>query len=372
MAGSNEWYTIKNAAEIDSPCLLVYPERVKANIQTAVDMIGDTLRLRPHVKTSKCRETVMLMLDAGIRKFKCATIAEAEMLGICQAPDVLLAYQPTGPKLGRFAKLIRNYPATQYSCLTDNTRAAADMSAFFHAKGLQVPVYIDLNVGMNRTGIEPGPEALALYLFCNQQAGIHAIGLHAYDGHIRDKEFAIKEQHCDEAYTTANHLRQQIAAETGSMPILIMGGSPSFSVHCKRTDIECSPGTFVYWDKGYLDLCPEQNFQPAALVLSRVISLPSPTKICTDLGHKSIAAENEITRRVYFVNAPQLQAVSQSEEHLVMEAGPGHTFAPGDILYGLPLHVCPTIALYERALVVENGRVTGEWRTVARDRRIEV
>lgn len=372
MAGSNEWYMIKNVDEIDSPCLLVYPERVKANIQTAVDMIGDTLRLRPHVKTSKCRETVMLMLDAGIRKFKCATIAEAEMLGICQAPDVLLAYQPTGPKLSRLARLIKNYPATYFSCLTDNTRAATEMSALFHSKGLQVPVYIDLNVGMNRTGIAPGPEALALYQFCNQQSGIHAVGLHAYDGHIRDTDFAVKKTRCDEAYALASDLRQQITAATGSTPILIMGGSPSYSVHCLRTDIECSPGTFVYWDKGYLDLCPEQKFQPAALVLSRVISLPAPTKVCTDLGHKSIAAENEIGRRVYFLNAPQLQAVSQSEEHLVVEAGAGHHFAPGDILYGLPLHVCPTIALYERALTVEDGKVTGEWRTVARDRRIEV
>lgn len=372
MPESNDWYRIKNVDEIDSPCLLVYPERVKANIQTAVDMIGDVLRLRPHVKTSKCRETVLLMLEAGIQKFKCATIAEAEMLGICQAPDVLLAYQPTGPKLNRFASLIKKYPATRYSCLNDNEKAASEMSAVFHSKGLQVPVYIDLNVGMNRTGIAPGQEALDLYLFCNQQLGINAIGLHAYDGHIRDTDLTAKTKRCDEAYALANELRKQIASQTGSAPALIMGGSPSYSVHSKRSDIECSPGTFVYWDKGYLDLCPEQHFLPAALVLSRVISLPGTTKVCSDLGHKSIAAENELTRRVYFLNAPELQPVGQSEEHLVMEAGNGHGYTPGDILYGLPLHVCPTIALYERALTVENGRVTGEWRTVARDRKIEV
>ena len=151
-----------------------------------------------------------------------------------------------------------------------------------------------------------------------------------------------------------------------------MGGSPSFSVHCKRSEIECSPGTFIYWDKGYSDLCPEQGFLTAALVISRVISLPSATTICTDLGHKSIAAENELARRVYFLNAPALKPVGQSEEHLVLEAGAGHGYQPGDVLYGLPIHVCPTIALYERAITIDNGKTSGEWMTVGRDRRITV
>ena len=136
--------------------------------------------------------------------------------------------------------------------------------------------------------------------------------------------------------------------------------------------MECSPGTFVYWDKGYADLCPEQPFIPAAVVLARVISLPTATRLCIDMGHKSISAENEINRRVYFLNAPELEPVSQSEEHLVVEAGANHAYQVGDVLYGLPIHVCPTVALYERAVTVEGGKKTGEWKTVARDRTIIV
>jgi len=143
-----------------------------------------------------------------------------------------------------------------------------------------------------------------------------------------------------------------------------------FSIHCKREEIECSPGTFVYWDKGYSDLCPEQPFLPAALVVTRIISLPTADRITTDLGHKSIAAENEIGRRVYFLNAPNLTAISQSEEHLVLEATIGHQYQPGDVLYGLPLHICPTVALYERAISIEEGNISGEWMTIARDRKI--
>jgi D-serine deaminase-like pyridoxal phosphate-dependent protein len=372
MNDNNNWYVIKDINELDSPALVVYPQRVKANINTAVSMVDDVLRLRPHIKTSKCRETIQLMLAAGIQKFKCATIAEAETLGMCKVPDVLLAYQPNGPKLQRFVTVIKKYPATKYSCLADNIHASQEMAAAFELNELKVPVYIDLNVGMNRTGIAPGNEVIELYKFCNDLAGIEPVGLHAYDGHIRDVDFEIRTQRCNEAFSAVAVLGKDLTVRGFTKPIIIMGGSPTFSIHCNRKEIECSPGTFVYWDKGYSDLCPEQHFLPAALVISRVISLPSSSRICTDLGHKSIAAENEITRRVYFLNAPALQAISQSEEHLVLEAGAGNDYKTGDVLYGLPIHICPTIALYERAITIENGKISGEWKTIARDRKIEV
>jgi D-threonine aldolase len=153
---------------------------------------------------------------------------------------------------------------------------------------------------------------------------------------------------------------------------MVAGGSPTFPIHAKRPSVECSPGTFVFWDKSYVDQCTEQPFQVAAVLITRVISLPNATQICTDLGHKSVAAENEITKRVFFPGAPELTAVSQSEEHLVLEAGLGHSYLPGDLLYGIPYHICPSVALYETAYTAEEGAVTGEWKVVARDRKIEV
>jgi D-serine deaminase-like pyridoxal phosphate-dependent protein len=293
------------------------------------------------------------------------------MLGRCGTPDVLFAYQPTGPKLRRFAALIKNFPATKFSCVTDNPATAKDMAAFFDANGLVVSVYIDINSGMNRTGIAPGEEAVQLYILCSGLKGIKPIGWHHYDGHIRDADILVRKQQCDAAFEQVKQISAALIANGFAEPIIIAGGSPSFSIHCKREKVECSPGTFIYWDKGYIDLCPEQSFVPAALVITRVISLPDATKLCLDLGHKSVAAENELSRRVYFLNAPQLNFVSHSEEHLVVDAGQGHHYKIGDILYGLPLHICPTVALYERALVVENGHITGEWKTIARDRKLE-
>ena len=157
------WYEVDQVDQIDSPALLIFPERVKANIQTAIDMVGNVDRLRPHVKTHKSPNVAKLMIDAGITKFKCATIAEAEMLAQCGANDVLLAYQPSGPKLQRFISLIKKYPQTNFSCLTDNVEAAKEQSREFQKNGLSVPVYIDLNVGMNRTGICADDRALELY-----------------------------------------------------------------------------------------------------------------------------------------------------------------------------------------------------------------
>jgi D-serine deaminase-like pyridoxal phosphate-dependent protein len=55
-----------------------------------------------------------------------------------------------------------------------------------------------------------------------------------------------------------------------------------------------------------------------------------------------------------------------------MEAPEGHSFKPGDVLYGIPYHICPTVALYERLIAVENGEATGEWKVLARDRRISL
>lgn len=367
-----DWFDIKNIDDLDSPALAVYPDRVKENIRLAVEMVDDVARLRPHIKTNKTKEATQLMLAAGITKFKCATIAEAEMLAQCKAPDVLLAYQPIGPKLKRFVTLVSKYPATLFGCLTDNIPVANAISSAFASEEKKVPVYIDLNLGQNRTGITIGDEAIELYKHCLQLPGIQLKGLHAYDGHIRDANIADRTASCNKAFSEVEKMVKRLKEQGLPEPIIVAGGSPTFPIHAQRGKVECSPGTFVFWDKGYSDLCPEQPFGIAAVLVTRVISLPAPGLVCLDLGHKSVAAENELTKRVFFPAASNAKAVGQSEEHLVIDAGSGHSFKPGDILYGFPQHICPTVALYERVITIENGVAGGEWKVVARDRKIEV
>ena len=366
------WYIIDDIDKLDTPVLVTYPARVKENIGLLKGMIDSTARLRPHAKTYKNREVTQLMLDAGISKFKCATIAEAEMLAMCNAPDVLLAYQPVGPKLERFIQLIAQYAETKFSCLVDNIGAALEISAAAVKNKIEIPVYLDLNVGQNRTGVVPGDAALQLYIDCAHLPGINPLGLHAYDGHIHDENLNIRIEKCNAGFDAVSKLQGDLILAGYADTVIIAGGSPTFPIHTQREAIECSPGTFVYWDRGYQTTLHEQPFLTAALVITRVISMPDETKICLDLGHKSVAAENILGKRVYFLNAPDLIAVSQSEEHLVVESTQGHHYKVGDVLYGLPYHICPTVALYERTITIENNNTSGEWKNIARDRKITV
>ena len=365
-----EWYRIDNIDEIDSPSLVVFPERVLANVRKAVSMVGDAARLRPHVKTHKSPDAARLQLAEGISRFKCATIAEAEMLALAGAPDVLLAYQPVGPKIRRLLALTRKYRRTTFSCLIDDTAAATSIAQAFSGEPEPLGVFVDLNVGMNRTGIRPGPEALQLALSASSMKGIRPVGLHAYDGHIDNREMRVRTQRCDEAFATVQALREEVHRSGILAPVVVAGGSPSFPVHAGRPAVECSPGTFIYWDKAYLDGLPEQGFLPAALVVARIVSRPSADVACLDLGHKSIAAEKEIGRRVFFLNAPTAVPLAQSEEHLLLRLDDAGMHPVGEVFYGLPYHICPTCALYERAVTVTNHRADGEWTMTARDRRI--
>ncbi len=365
------WYNITNIAMVDTPALVIFPDRVKQNIHILTSMAAGIEWLRPHVKTHKMAEVTQLLLRAGITKFKCATIAEAEMLGQAGAPDVLLAYHIVGPKIDRLLQLVKKYPGTTYSCLIDNTQATENIAVVFAAAGLVLPVFLDLNVGMNRTGMAPGTEALKLYLACRYKPGLQPVGLHAYDGHLRDTDLAIRKEKCDAAFKPVAALAAGIVASGLPAPVIVAGGSPTFPIHAQRTNVEGSPGTFVFWDYGYSVLLPEQPFKFAALVVTRIISRLDKETLCLDLGHKAIAAENPLPR-VYFLNAPDAQPVAQSEEHLTVRVKADNTYQVGDIFYGVPVHICPTCALYDQAYTVENNAIKDSWPVVARKRYLTV
>lgn len=366
---TNNWYEFEGVEELDTPALLIYRDRVQHNIDQLKKAIPLPL-LRPHIKTSKSADVSKMLIEAGIRKFKCATIAEADMLGQCVADDVMLAYQPTKNKLERLFNLIDAYPSTVYSCLVDNESSVSMISEYALQEGKVLPVYIDLNVGMNRTGILTA-RALPLYNALQKYTGIKFMGFHAYDGHVRAIDLQERIAEVNEGFDPVEALRQQIKQQGDPMPLLVAGGSPTCVIHSTRKNVQCSPGTFVFWDKGYQDTIPEQPFQPAAIVLTRVVSLPADNKICLDLGYKAIACENLLSYRVHFLNAPELQPASHSEEHMTITVPEGHNYKIGDVFYALPTHVCPTVAMYNYATVIANGRITDEWEITARTRELE-
>jgi D-threonine aldolase len=364
------WFQIENIEEIDSPSLVIYKDRALENIQTLIKSIDDVSRLRPHIKTHKSPHITTMMLEQGITKFKCATIAEAEMLATAGAKDIVLAYQPVGPKTTRFLNLVNQFPEVTFCCLIDSELVAGNLSRIFSATNRIANVFIDLNIGMNRTGIPP-EDALALIMKCLTFKSIEVKGLHAYDGHIRDEDFSARKEKSDLVFQKVFDLQSKAEAATGKGFTIIAGGTPTYSVHAKRSGVECSPGTFIYWDKGYEKILKEQHYLHAAIVITRVISKPSPGIICVDLGHKSIASENPLQLRVHFLNAPDIEPIGHSEEHMVLRVK-DDSLQIGDVLYGVPYHVCPTIALYERSGVAIDGKISDWWMTVSRNRKITI
>ena len=366
MIDNMAWYHLTDPDTIDSPALLINPELVRHNIRETVRIASDVQRLRPHVKTHKMRAVTDLLLAEGITKFKCATLKEARMLAEAGAADVLLAYPVVGPKATRLRQLAEEFPAIRFGCLVDSEVGARNLSAVFADAPKPIDGWIDLNVGMNRTGISP-EAAPGLATFIQQLPGLNLAGLHAYDGHIRDTDFAIRCQHADKSFALATKVQQQIQENHNlSLPI-VMGGTPSFSAHARRTNpsMQLSPGTFVFWDAGYGQILPDLPYKYAAVLLTRVISIIDDQTLCIDLGHKSVAAENPFPR-VIFPDHPDATPVGQSEEHLVVKIPNARAHQPGDVWYGIPIHICPTVNLYDAVSVAENGRVTGEWVVTAR------
>jgi D-serine deaminase-like pyridoxal phosphate-dependent protein len=274
-----------------------------------------------------------------------------------------------GPKIDRLRKLILDFPRTRFSCLIDNFESASAINTVFFDLRSPVNVFLDLNVGMNRTGIRPD-EGADLYNQCQSLKSIAIVGLHAYDGHLRDADFALRTRRCDESFSGVTRLRTTIQSKSSDKLTIVAGGTPTYSIHSKRKEVECSPGTFIYWDAGYEEILREQYYLHAAIVVTRVISKPAHDLICVDLGHKSIASENPLPQRVRFLSSDQLEPVGHSEEHMVLKINGLSTLKPGDVLYGIPYHICPTVALHDRVFVATGQRVTGFWETLARNRYI--
>ncbi len=360
------WYKIEEEEKVASPALLVYPEKVEQNIRTMIEMTGGPEKLRPHVKTHKMAEIIELQLKHGITKFKCATVTEAELLGRCKAPDVLLAMQPVGPNIGRFLDLMEHYPDTAFSALVDHDNVIDQIGMQALERGVKVPLYLDLNVGMDRTGIRPSEKARSLYSMISEHDGLIPAGLHAYDGHIRNPDIEERRKVCDAAFEAVTQMKSELEKEGFPVREVIAGGSPTFPVHAKREGVIASPGTTLLWDARYSESFPDMDFQIAAVLLTRVISKPAEGTLCLDLGHKSVAPEMDFPR-VRIFGMEHTKQVGQSEEHLVLKTNDASETRMGEVRYAIPMHICPTVAKYPEALTVEHGKVTGAWRVAARD-----
>jgi len=366
-----DWYVIKNIETVDSPSIALYLENLKHNINEMVDLIdGDTNRLMPHIKTNKMPKVLEQMLAAGISNFKASTIPEAEIAAEAGATSVLIAHQLVGPKVDRFLSLSNHFPNTAFSTVVDNIDSAELLNSKAREKEACISIYIDINNGMDRSGIEIGPGLDELMDYLKICKSLSFKGLHAYDGHLRDVDFTVRKEKIEKG---VKDVETYLEALKPDYPLakIICGGTPSFTSHLLEETRITSPGTCVLWDWGYGDKLSEQNFKPAAILVTRIISKPTKGIITVDLGHKSVAAENPINKRVKFLNLDNYELLSQSEEHGVIKVEEWSKFKVGDILYGIPYHICPTINLHDEVSVIENGKKVDAWEITARKRKLK-
>jgi len=360
------WYELKNDEGTISPALLVYPERVEKNIVHMIHTAGQTERLRPHIKTHKMREVIELQMMMGIDKFKCATLAEAELLAITGAEDVLLAIQPVAAQLNKYLEMILKYPRTAFSTLVDNPKSLDQMTSGAREHSISLSLWVDINNGMNRTGITPGEEAKRLVLDICKNPSLILKGLHVYDGHIRTSDPVERARDCENDFKPVEEFINDLKTEGLHPPKLIAGGTPTFPVHAQRKGVELSPGTPLLWDAGYASHFRDLKFLNAAVLLTRIISKPARNMLCFDLGHKSVASEMGFPR-VVFLGDHQFEQISHSEEHLVVKCKNGDDYTVGQTFYAIPVHICPTVSKYAEALTVQNHEISGSWTVAARD-----
>lgn len=366
---SESWYTFNNMQDVPSPALLVYPDRIEYNIRKMIEIAGDVSRLRPHVKTHKMAEIIRLQMKYGITRFKCATISEAEMVAGCGAADILLAYQPVGPNIDRFFSLKKAFPGTKFSCIADSEDIIRQLSAKALANGMETSIWLDTNVGMNRTGIAPGKEASDLYKLISKLPMLKAEGLHVYDGHIHEKDFTARQKICNEGFEPAIRFAWELKKSVNSNVAIVAGGTPTFPIHAKRVGVDLSPGTVLLWDHSYSSSYKDMEFLHAAVLLMRIISKPSSGLITLDLGHKAVAAEMP-QPRVNLFGIEEYTLISQSEEHLVVRTPDADKMKVGQIVFGIPHHICPTVDHYDAVTVINNRETDGQWNVVARKRKI--
>jgi len=272
-------FRVAEAARMLTPALLIDRDRVQNNIATTLHLLGDDAnRWRPHVKTAKLGYVMRILVEAGVHQFKCATGLELSVACQAGAQDVLVAYPLVGANAARVRQISEQHRGVAVSILVENESQLAQW------RGSSVGIFVDVNPGMNRTGVPDDQADRILDLSKSiASSGLQFRGLHYYDGHLSKYSMA---ERCAKAHPGYERLMKIVLTLAGhGMETLkvITAGTPafpcslSFPAFSKAPFIHrVSPGTVVYCDTTSLAQLPDYEYLPAAVVMTRVVK-PSRT-----------------------------------------------------------------------------------------------
>jgi len=214
---------------------------------------------------------------------------------------------------------------------------------------------LDLDVGQHRTGLPAGPEAVTLYRAIASSPNLTPGGLHAYDGPYLGCRSRNRKAACNAAFAPVAKLRYELQSAGLRVPrVVAVVRQPSLS----RTPPgrRMQSGTTVFWDSGYGNKLRDLDFLPAALVLTRVVS--SPVRTASASTWVQSARLRNAAPTLQFLNLPDYNALTHSEENLVIETANADQFKIGDCLFGVPRHICPTVALYSSATALRTMKLS--------------
>ncbi len=366
-------YEIQDTSTILSPSLIYYQDALENNIKEMIRIAGGTERLWPHVKSHKCEQLVKMQMHYGINKFKCATIAEGEMVAACGAEKLIMAYPLVGPNISRFIELINRYPQTECFAIGDNCTSISMLNNKAIEHGIKINLLLDVNDGLNRTGV-CYEDTDALFHMCSNMKGIRVRGFHIYDGHHHETDFVKRCEGAHKDIIRFIDLAIKLQKDGLCCDTIVAGGSPTFPCHALEKGIYLSPGTSLLQDRGYANLFPDLQFEYAALLITRVISHPRENCFTLDLGTKAVASDPQQPRAT-ILGYEDAEIVMHNEEHFVLripENSKKQRPPIGSVLYAIPRHICPTSALYPSILIAKNGKIIDEWIVTARNRKITI
>jgi D-serine deaminase-like pyridoxal phosphate-dependent protein len=365
-------YRMRSFEDVLTPALIVYPKVVASNIGRTIDLLdGDAGRWRAHIKTAKLEHTLRLLIERGVGNFKCATTLELRVACEAGAGDVLVAYPSMGANARRVAEIAIAFPGVRISVLAENEEQIQQW------RGSRAGIFIDINPGMDRTGIGQNQSAAVVALVrAIGAAGLEFRGLHYYDGHYGALAEGERTATAHRGYDRLMEITDEIERAGMNIPEVVTAGTPTLPSSLAYKGFRernfahrVSPGTVVYCDATSAAQLPAAyGYRSAVLVATRVVSRPRAGIVTCDAGHKAVSADAGVPTCVV-VGHQELTPLSPSEEHLPMALEEGAA-APqiGEVLYLLPRHVCPTVNNFDDALLVRDGEIESVERVSARGR----
>ncbi len=358
---------------LNTPSLIIDLDLLEANIARMARLCMESgIPLRPHAKTHKSIEIAKRQLGAGAIGICCAKLGEAEVLAAGGIECILITSPVVSQEGGRrLAALNRFCPDLMVvaDCAA-NVDALAGVAA---ASGKALKLLVDLDVGQHRTGIAPGPDAVALAMKVAADPNLTLAGIQGYAGHLMHiEDRPAREAATLEVMNLLAGMRTAIEARGLACPIVTGGGTGTFDLDPRTgvlTDLQA--GSYLFMDAEYNDVWEKDGepapFATSLFVQTTVISANIPGKATTDAGLKSFATDSGVPRIV--AGAPKgTRYFFRGDEQGGLELGPGQALGIGATITCAVPHCDPTVNLYDHYHVVRGDTLVDIWPVDARGR----